>query len=754
MLHLLLRSVRTLCLLMLLIPIVLGLNLKPVMATAYTASVDSPSMVRAGEGFAVTVNGKYEDITGPANLALPVAIIELTGVPNTQVAIGTYTVDLPSGVWSGNWWLQLDLQAYAPAASEYDASGEYTWQLKAQLVGSVSHIPFSVVITKPDADPHVKITETYVAASSGKVSELLVGDLGQVHLLWEYSGPAGSLIEFKMRNSLKIYGYGHPDADGWIGEGGPIDAAKTSGFLDIPLPAPAPLEPAPDWLWEFKVHIKTLDGREATDQSSLTLPVLARDKPWAKFVDASVPGFVHSSDHFYATLKGAYIFPAGSSGGLEIDIVHEDDSPIAGGQMHIMPGLSGAGPFGQSFHLTAPPTEGELVLKARLRMSGSPDIIAVHTMHLMVSLMVPNYFCKIDSVQISPPGAPPPQDVTYGSPFNIWLKISWNLPPDSAIGLTIYDWSGLVAPIAFDYFALAPGGPGSNVNSIFIAGVLIPPHNGPWTLRAEAKYIIFGGGGSGESQSTPVGYENVFWVNVVGAPAAGPGGTSDWAVTGISTSPVDPFLGTDVTFLARVEVSTSDPLPQTVTVSYSLDGIEQLKDSVTYQPGMAFLAVPSPLWTPTVGQHTVKWQVDPDKNYNDKNWANNVREATFTVTETQPQPPPPPLGEAQPPPPPAGEAFDFYVTAVPTEQTVQSPVTYAVTVDVTAGTPQPVQLDLTGAPPGVSYYFSPPSGIPSFTSTLTVTTASTVPAGSYPLTISASSAETVRYKPLTLKVEK
>jgi hypothetical protein len=46
---------------MLLIPIVLGLNLRPVQALLlYIDSVDSPSMVGAGEGFAVIVNGKYD----------------------------------------------------------------------------------------------------------------------------------------------------------------------------------------------------------------------------------------------------------------------------------------------------------------------------------------------------------------------------------------------------------------------------------------------------------------------------------------------------------------------------------------------------------------------------------------------------------------------------------------------------------------------------------------------------------------------
>jgi uncharacterized membrane protein len=94
------------------------------------------------------------------------------------------------------------------------------------------------------------------------------------------------------------------------------------------------------------------------------------------------------------------------------------------------------------------------------------------------------------------------------------------------------------------------------------------------------------------------------------------------------------------------------------------------------------------------------------------------------------------------------------VTATPTEQTVQSPAIYKVTVNVTAGTPQPVQLDLVGVPAGVSYFFSPTSGTPSYASTLTITTPTSLPAGSYDLTINATSMGKARYKSLVLDVEK
>ncbi|MEM2943070.1 MAG: hypothetical protein QXT81_06575, partial [Candidatus Bathyarchaeia archaeon] len=222
----------------------------------------------------------------------------------------------------------------------------------------------------------------------------------------------------------------------------------------------------------------------------------------------------------------------------------------------------------------------------------------------------------------------------------------------------------------------------------------------------------------------------------------------DWSIAGVSVSPVDPFMGVGVTFTARIQVATSDPFPQTVGVSYAIDGVEQLRGPAIMEEGMTFLAVSSPPWTPTLGVHTVRWEVDPDHAYDDADRGNNVRELRFTVTQTPVLPGGQPAGEQ-----PAGEEFDFYVTAVPTEQTVRSPVTYTVTVDITSGAPEPVQLELMGVPPGVSYYFNPPSGTPRYTSTLTVTAATNLPAGSYPMTIKASGGGKERYKPVTLIVE-
>lgn len=227
-------------------------------------------------------------------------------------------------------------------------------------------------------------------------------------------------------------------------------------------------------------------------------------------------------------------------------------------------------------------------------------------------------------------GEVPPQDVTPANPFTVDVHLTWNLLMNTLVNVEIYDLS-FGWPLIVDYFTVVANGEDSGVRSIHIPAVLIPAINGAWKLRAA---VIFAPPGGSPFESSPPDYERFFDVNVVGQP--GGGGNSDWAVTGTLLSPVDPFLGTDVTFIARIEVTTTDPLPQTVTASYALDGVEQTKGPLTYEDGMAFLAAKSPPWTPTLGDHTVRWEVDPDHQYNDGNPANNVLEQKFTVFETAP----------------------------------------------------------------------------------------------------------------------
>ena len=99
-------------------------------------------------------------------------------------------------------------------------------------------------------------------------------------------------------------------------------------------------------------------------------------------------------------------------------------------------------------------------------------------------------------------------------------------------------------------------------------------------------------------------------------------------------------------------------------------------------------------------------------------------------------------------------AFDFTVDASPTPQIVNQgqSVTYGVTVSLTSGTGQTVDLSIAGLPADTTYTFSPASGTPTYASTLTVQTSSTTPTGTFTLTITGSGGGVARSKTVTLQV--
>ena len=758
-------KIRTsLLLITLLIPIMLGQYLRPVQGalTVQITSVVSPSVARPGDSFIVKVNGDYSS-SGPFTMVL--SIVQLNGVPaGMGVGTDTYTSSIQPPE-TGTWGLAPTLQAYTPNPNEYDSSGKFAWQLEVEVNG-VSQ-KFTVTIIKPGADPYIKIVGVDAETSSGtKVDKVSVEESFTVVPRIEYSFPAGSTVTLSFRNYPPTYNEWQKQllqADGWV-QTWWSSPNSGSGVCCGGWPSVAPTDPMADWHWDIKAQVKTSDPqpRTAEDHSTLHLAVTEPQDPWAAFShdESSAQAYVQPStqnapSYIPVYLITKYIFPGTSTGTLMMQIFKASDNTLIpdteGGGARTHDG-KGKSEFTESYTLLAPDTVGQFVVYVRLFIATAQNGQKLADT-IFFSIHVGPYdassFAKITGVEVNNvnlPGQGEYIDIPYGKPFDVQLQLQWHLSLGSKIELSIFNENGLDLVIASDYL-ITWLQDGSTVRTLQIPDYEIPPHNGHWQLAAKAEW-------HNQIDHTFGSTMFNFMVNVVGAPGAGPGGNSDWAITGLSTSPVNPWMGLDLVFNARVEVTTTDPLPQKVGVSYSLDGVEQLKDYVTYQPGMSFLAVPSPPWIPTVGQHTVKWEVDPDKNYNDPNLANNVMEATFSVTEAPPQPPPQPPGQTPLPPPPAGETFDFYVSAVPTEQTIQSPVTYAVTVNVTAGTPRTVQLDLIGAPAGVSYYFSPPSGIPGFTSTLTVTAASTVPAGSYPLTINASSGGIVRYTPLVLNIPK
>jgi hypothetical protein len=517
----------------------------------------------------------------------------------------------------------------------------------------------------------------------------------------------------------------------------------------------APPNAVADWHWDFKFEVDAPGYAPLVDTPSLDLPVVDRTTPWAAFAQdqSGAQSDVAPSQPFPVRLVGKYIFPGSSTGTLVIDL-KDNNGPIAGATRTLL-NRHGKGGFNLLFNIMAPSgVGGAYPLTAELKLSGN----LVDSFQLMPEVTNdPNLLSThldIMAVQVNGAPTPPTQDVALGSPVTVQLQLQWHLGQGAVIGLELFEMKGFNLALADQWLPpLSQGGDGSQTVAIQIPAAEIPSHAGTWSIEAEAKYA----GANNPVGQTPNVGTRIFHVNLVGAQGGGgnggpPGSSYDWAINGISMSPVNPFMGSPVTFTAQVGVTTNSPLPQTVGVAYSIDGVQQGKGYVTYQPGMGFLAVSSSPWTPTLGQHTVSWVVDPDMQYNDPNRANNMMQTTFTVAATSPQPPPPPPtppGQTQPP---ANGTFDFYVLVTPVEQAIDAPATYVVTVNSTAGTPQTVQLDLQGAPPGVSYYFTPPSGMPGFSSTLTVTAASTVPAGSYPLTVNATAAGITRYGSLVLDV--
>jgi streptogramin lyase len=96
--------------------------------------------------------------------------------------------------------------------------------------------------------------------------------------------------------------------------------------------------------------------------------------------------------------------------------------------------------------------------------------------------------------------------------------------------------------------------------------------------------------------------------------------------------------------------------------------------------------------------------------------------------------------QTTPPPPPTPFNYTIAVTSARTVTILQGQsASFDVTVSLTSGTAQPVNLTATDLPPETTYSFTVPTVIPTFTSTLNVQTNLNTPAGSYPITISGSS---------------
>ncbi len=106
-------------------------------------------------------------------------------------------------------------------------------------------------------------------------------------------------------------------------------------------------------------------------------------------------------------------------------------------------------------------------------------------------------------------------------------------------------------------------------------------------------------------------------------------------------------------------------------------------------------------------------------------------------------------GSSAPPPP-----SDFSITASPTSRSVAagSPASTTINTAVTSGVAQSVALSATGLPTGFSASFTPSTVNSGANSTMTVSTASTTPVGSYPITVTGTGSSATHSTTFTLTV--
>ncbi len=730
------RTVRRVVLILLLLSsLFVGFNIQTVNAqTASIDEVEAPNIVRPGDTINVIIRGSYEtDIS----MEIEANIASEHGAHGTE----SFSVDLEGGSeHTGTWSAGIPIEAYTPSEDEY-IDGEYTWELTARLPLFASAMPFTVTIIRPDEEPYINILSrtTMVLEGEEYVERDYVynGELLVIHLRIEYSFTEETIVHVLLKNSLQLYfpeviPYGD---EGWFEYW--TMSMDGSGFLILGegLGARAPLDWTGDWEWDFEV----LEESGARDSESFTIQVLDHEEAWATIHDVRTSSrYVDPEERFEVLVWGLYIFPEGTSGGLTLEIVYDDGTAVEGGGERMIPIPEGEdrGPFSETFTLTAPSTEGRYNFIAKLRIS---DLLVDEVRFIADVSDRPreDYYCRIVGVRVN--GEEPPRDVIYGESFRVDVDLEWNIDPGMYIYLRIYDWDGIVDIIGWTPFEVEVEGDDSGTLSCEIN--YTPPRNGPWILRATAML---------REEFTEEGYEQIFIVNVVGAEEAAIGGISDWSITALTTTPVDPFIGTDITFNTIIHVRTDDPLPQQVEVLYSLDEVEMYRDWQIYEGG-DFLNVPSPPWTPALGVHTISCEVDPDYIYDDENRANNIRELTFEVASIPPLPPswePPPDDETP------EETFDFYVTASPTEQILASTITYTINVEHVSGPPLPVQLEIDDLPPSISYSIEPTSGNPSYSAKLTLTRTASMQSGTYPITIKGLGDGEERYKTVTVIIEK
>jgi len=107
-----------------------------------------------------------------------------------------------------------------------------------------------------------------------------------------------------------------------------------------------------------------------------------------------------------------------------------------------------------------------------------------------------------------------------------------------------------------------------------------------------------------------------------------------------------------------------------------------------------------------------------------------------------------------PPPPPPPTSFDFALSVDPASGSVApgDSATATVTATLDSGTPNAVSFSASGLPPDTTASFDPTDCVPTCATTMTLTTSSTTPDGTYSVSVEASDGTTTRKVDYTLQV--
>jgi streptogramin lyase len=99
--------------------------------------------------------------------------------------------------------------------------------------------------------------------------------------------------------------------------------------------------------------------------------------------------------------------------------------------------------------------------------------------------------------------------------------------------------------------------------------------------------------------------------------------------------------------------------------------------------------------------------------------------------------------------------YVFQISASPPTQTINpgQTATFSLSISLTSGYPQPLQLSLLNAPSDIASVFSPQSQNPPFNSTLTLTTTNSTATGNFPMTVQAVSGGETATASITLNIE-